>query len=124
MMDARTPGDHQLRIRDLPTGERPRERLRDRGPQSLSTGELIAILLRTGNAAENAVSLANRLLSTAGGLAGLARFRFNELRQVRGLGEAKAAQVLAGLELGKRLAALPVPERARSSALRRTWPTS
>ncbi len=107
---------YQLRIRDLPQGERPRERLRDRGPQYLSNSELLAILLRTGTASENVVALATRLLAAAGGLAGLARANFQELLLVKGLGDAKVAQVMAALELGKRLAALPTPDRPSVSS--------
>jgi DNA repair protein RadC len=67
---------YQPRIRDMPAGERPRERLRDQGPQYLSNAELLAILLRTGVASENVVSLATRLLASRGGLGGLARTGF------------------------------------------------
>ena len=66
-------------IRDLPRGERPRERLRHLGPSSLSNSELIAILLRTGVGGESVLSLATRLLSQYGGLAGMARVSFGEL---------------------------------------------
>lgn len=98
-------------IRDLPPGERPRERLRDAGPGHLSTAELLAILLRTGTKHENVLQLAGRLLARFGGLAGLARASFGELCQVHGLGEAKAAQLKAGLELGRRLLAYQPEER-------------
>jgi len=90
-------------IRDLPEEERPRERLRLRGPGALSNAELLAILLRTGAAGENVVSLAQRLLSRFGGLPGLGRVSFAELQAEKHVGEAKAAQVLAALELGKRI---------------------
>ena len=102
---------YQARIRDLPTGDRPRERLRDAGPSALSNQELLAILLRTGSQRENALALAARLLSRFEGLVGLARSNFGELCAERGLGEAKAAQVQAALELGKRLAATQPEER-------------
>ena len=109
-------GEHSVayhaRIRDLPTGDRPRERLRDSGPAALSNPELLAILLRTGSARENAVALASRLLARFDGLVGLARTGFVELCAERGLGEAKAAQVQAALELGKRLVATQPQERA------------
>lgn len=111
MEDQPPPTVYQLRIRDLPQGERPRERLRDNGPRFLSNAELLAILLRTGSTSENVVSLATRLLAISGGLSGLAKAGFQELNQVHGLGEAKVAQVMAALELGKRLAALPSGER-------------
>ncbi len=103
---------YQARIRDLPSTDRPRERLRDAGPGALSNQELLAILLRTGSARESALALANRLLSRFRGLVGLARAGFAELCAERGLGEAKAAQVQAALELGKRIAAAQPEERA------------
>lgn len=106
-----TSGQYQTRMRDLPPSERPRERLRDAGPGMLSNAELIAILLRTGSSRESALSLANRLLAQFQGLGGLARAGFNELLVFRGLGDAKAAQVMAALELGKRITSLPADER-------------
>ena len=102
---------YQPRIRDLPRVERPRERLRDHGAGSLSTAELIAILLRTGSKDENVIALATRLLAERGGLAGLARSEFHDLSQMRNMGEAKTAQVLAALALGSKLAALGPEER-------------
>lgn len=96
---------YRLLIRDLPASERPRERLRDHGASYLSNSELIAILLRTGTPAENAVELAARLLATYDGLAGLARASFQELATVHGMGEAKTAQLKAALEIGRRLLA-------------------
>ena len=103
---------YQTRIRDLPPSERPRERLRDAGSGVLSNSELLAIVLRTGSSSESALSLANRLLAEFRGLGGVARAGFNELLGFRGLGEAKAAQVQAALELGRRVASLPLEERA------------
>ena len=116
MDEHRTAAVYQPRIRDMPQGERPRERLRDHGPQYLSNAELLAILLRTGTAAENVVSLATRLLSAHGGLGGLSRAGFKELTETRGVGEAKVAQIMAALELGKRLASLPAEERPAISS--------
>jgi DNA repair protein RadC len=98
-------------IRDLPQGERPRERLREYGPRYLSTTELIAILLRTGVQGENVLSLASRLLSRSNGLAGLGKRTFAELCAERGLSEAKACQLLASLELGRRFVSLAPEER-------------
>ena len=104
---------YQARIRDLPSGDRPRERLRDFGPAALSNQELLAILLRTGAAKESALAMASRLLAQRDGLVGLAQTGFAELCAQRGLGEAKAAQVQAALELGKRLVATQPQERAQ-----------
>ena len=91
--------------------DRPRERLRDAGPAALSNQELLAILLRTGTASESALTMASRLLGRFGGLIGLARASFSELQAERGLGEAKAAQVQASIELGKRVVATQPQER-------------
>lgn len=97
-------GEHGLVIRDLPASERPRERLEQYGPESLSTAELLAIVLRVGSRGESAVRLAERLLSEFGGLAGIARARIPQLSSLPGVGLAKAAQLKAAFELGKRLA--------------------
>lgn len=95
---------YQPTIREMPSEERPRERLRDAGPAALSSGELLAILLRTGTTRENVLQQSGRLLSAWGGLSGLARASFGELCAQHGMGEAKACQVMAALELGRRLA--------------------
>ena len=105
------PEYHAL-IRDLPATERPRERLRDYGAGALSSAELLAIVLRTGASRESVLALATRLLSSHRGLVGLARAGFGELCQERGLGEAKAAQLKAAFELGRRLASAQPEERA------------
>ena len=107
-------GDRQYQptIRDLPQGERPRERLREFGPKSLSNTELIAILLRTGLQGENVLALSSRLLARFDGLAGLGRVSFSELCAERGLSEAKSSQLMAALELGRRFVSLAPQERA------------
>jgi len=91
-------------IRDLPANERPRERLAQHGAETLSNGELIAILLRTGSRKESAIALANRLLAKFESLKGIAQATVEELSTIDGLGLAKAAQLKAAFELGKRLA--------------------
>jgi len=95
--------EYQPLIRDLPESERPRERLQAYGPGSLSTSELLAIILRTGTKSESVINLGSRLLAQFHGLAGIARASFADLCDVHGLGKAKAAQLKAALELGKRL---------------------
>ena len=102
---------YQPTIRDLPQGERPRERLREYGAKHLSNTELIAILLRTGLPGENVLSLSSRVLAQLDGLAGLGRSTFAELCALRGLSEAKACQLMAGLELGRRFVSLAPEER-------------
>lgn len=89
-------------IRELPQGERPRERLKEYGAKHLSNTELVAILLRTGMQGENVLSLSSRVLMQFDGLAGLGRSTIGELYSVRGLSEAKSCQLLAALELGRR----------------------
>lgn len=103
---------YQPTIRYLPQGERPRERLREFGPKSLSNTELIAILLRTGLQGENVLAVSSRLLARFDGLAGLGRVSFSELCAERGLSEAKTSQLMAALELGRRFVSLAPQERA------------
>ncbi len=105
------PSPQQPTIHDMPTGERPRERLVEYGSKNLSNTELVAILLRTGSAGENVISLSSRLLTRFGGLAGLGKAAFAELCGEKGLSEAKACQLLAALELGRRFISLSPEER-------------
>ena len=111
-MAERSTPEYVTMIRDLPRGERPRERLRELGPGALSNGELIAILLRTGTAGESVLSLSNHLLSRLGGLAGMGRVTYGELCSVKGVSDAKACQLLAAFELGRRLVSLSPEDRA------------
>ncbi len=90
-------------LQDLPREEWPRERMARLGPSSLSSRELLASVLGTGARGASALDLAEGLLGS-GGLHGLASCSLAELERVRGLGRAKAARVLAALELGARLA--------------------
>lgn len=92
------------RITDLEETERPRERLAHLGAQVLSNAELIAILLRVGVPGENAVQVAQRLLQNLGGLSGLHRATLEDICSQHGIGAAKAAQLKAAIELGRRLA--------------------
>ncbi len=103
--------EYHLRMSQLPQGERPRERLRDHGPEALSDAELLAILLRVGVAGCNVVQLAQQLLVELGGWRGLQQASFHDLRGRHGMGEAKAAQLKAALEIGRRLAMLGFEER-------------
>jgi DNA repair protein RadC len=76
-MESNGVGHYQPMIRDLPQGERPRERLKEYGPSHLSNTELIAILLRTGVTGENVLAMSSRLLAGANGLAGLGKRTFS-----------------------------------------------
>ena len=104
--DVAVENAYQPMIRDLPQGERPRERLKEYGARYLSNTELVAILLRTGIQGENVLALSSRLLAQLNGLAGLGGSSFAQLCAMRGLSEAKACQLLAGLELGRRFVSL------------------
>lgn len=96
-----------IMMKDLPTEERPREKLMKRGAQSLSNAELLAILLRTGTQEESVMRVAERILIESGedGLSGLAHSSIESLMKRKGVGEAKAVTIAAALELGKRVAA-------------------
>ena len=98
------------RITDLQESERPRERLKHRGAGSLGEAELLAILLRVGVQGESAVQVGQRLLHEFKGLAGIHRAPFEELVAQHGIGEAKAAQIKAAIELGRRLHEAPAED--------------
>ena len=99
------------RITDLAASDRPRERLARLGPEVLSDAELIAILLRVGARGENAVQVGMRLLSTFRGISGLHRAPYDEVCAQHGIGPAKAAQLKAAIELGKRMKLSPDDEK-------------
>ncbi|MBC7260290.1 MAG: DNA repair protein RadC [Chloroflexi bacterium] len=103
--------EYHPRIKEMPTSERPRERLMHYGAGALSNAELLAIVLRAGVRGQNVLELAQSLLTRFGGLRGLARASARELAALKGVGEAKASQVLAALELGKRMSVESPAER-------------
>ena len=106
MAHAQVPsGGRGHTIRELPTSERPRERLAQRGPGGLTTAELIALLWGSGVRGRSAVDLATDALRGHDGLAGLARASDLELGAIPGVGQVKAGQLLAAFELGRRLMA-------------------
>ncbi|MDP2923457.1 MAG: DNA repair protein RadC [Candidatus Omnitrophota bacterium] len=90
------------RIKDLPKIERPREKLMQYGPERLSNSELLAIILRSGKKGENVVSLANKILKKYKA-ENLPNLSYGELKDLPGLGPAKACEIIACFELGKRL---------------------
>lgn len=96
------------RVRELPKAERPREKLTTRGAASLSDAELIAIFLRTGTADRGVIEVARDVLRARGGLHALARASVREIRNAaKGIGPAKAAELAAVFEVGRRLARGP-----------------
>lgn len=101
-----------LTIKELPTDERPREKLTALGPAALSNGELLAILVNTGSQGESVTSLCMRILKeSGGGLRGLMKRDLDSLMEIHGVGPAKAVTILAAVELGRRIAQLAPEER-------------
>ncbi len=92
-------------LREMPPDERPRERLVGRGPAALTNAELIALVWGSGSAGRNAVDLATDGIAAHGGIAGLAGASLVELQAMPGVGAARAAQLVAAFELGRRLLA-------------------
>lgn len=90
------------KVKLLPKSQRPRERLILRGAESLTTQELLAVILGSGSRNRNVLGLAQYILRGFG-TKNLPSIKYNELRRVRGLGQAKACAILASVELGKRI---------------------
>jgi DNA repair protein RadC len=111
MAETSSKPSYNVRIREIPSSERPRERLRELGASSLSNAELLAIILRTGSGDLNVINLATSLLARHGGLGGLAELSFSELVREKGLGEAKASELLAMFQLAARLQKLQPEEK-------------
>ncbi len=109
----RPAGGARRAIRQWPEAERPRERLLQEGAAALTDAQLLAILLRVGRDKASAVEVAMEVLGAVGGVQGLGRSGVDELRRVRGVGSAKAAQVKAAIELGKRALAAPLSTGTR-----------
>ena len=91
-----------MKIKDLPKIDRPREKLEKYGPEKLSDSELLAILLRTGSKGLNVVELSRKILGKFSGN-GLTKASFKDLKNTFGLGAAKACEIVACFELGRRL---------------------
>lgn len=91
------------RLRETAVGERPQERLEKLGPQSLSDTDLLAVLLRSGTKGHDVLTLSSRLLTEAGSLGGLARWKPEDFRRLKGIGQVKASQLITVLELAKRI---------------------
>lgn len=93
----------EIRIKEMPEQDRPREKLARRGAPSLSDAELLAILLRTGVHGQNAVETGRKLLHDAGSLTHLADYQLPQFTAIKGLGKTKALHLMAAFELGNRL---------------------
>jgi DNA repair protein RadC len=92
-----------IKLKDQPASERPRERLREKGPECLSPGELVAILLRTGLKGTNVVEIGKQLVQRYGSLDALARASWQELAKEPGIGPDKAVTLVAAFSLARRL---------------------
>ena len=90
-------------IKEIPFEERPRERFLKYPSQTISTHELIAIILRTGSKQESVIELAKRILYKYGNLKELSSASIKDLMKIRGIGTSKAVELLAAFELGKRV---------------------
>ncbi len=95
--------EYRITVKEMPEDIQPRERLLKMGPEALSSGELLAIILRIGNREETAIEMANRIIHHCGGLKGLATISEKELASFKGIGTAKIAQIRAAIELGSRI---------------------
>ncbi|MGG4166872.1 RadC family protein [Rossellomorea vietnamensis] len=103
--------ENRLMIRDFPQDERPRERMIQSGAASLSNQELLAILLRTGTKSESVLQLSNRLLNEFDGLNLLKDASLEEITKTKGIGLAKAVQIMAAVEFGRRISNLAFDDR-------------
>ena len=92
-----------LKIKDIPINERPRERLINNGVDKLNNEELLALLLKTGTKNMSAKNLANLILKKIGDIKNLKSITYNDLLKIDGIGSAKACDILAAIELGKRI---------------------
>lgn len=100
-----------MKIKDLPRVDRPREKLLKYGSDKLSTTELLAILLRTGIQGKNVVELSNQILKLFG-TQSLQDITIADLKKIKGLGNVKAAEIIAAIALGKRLLVEKIPMKA------------
>lgn len=100
-------------MRDLLPDDRPREKLWQHGAAALGDNELVALVLGSGSRRGDALSVANAVLAACGGVPGLRRCSIDELVRIAGIGRARAAQIVAALELGRRSLAGPPGERCR-----------
>ena len=96
-------GERSYTVRDLPLSDRPRERLLRLGPESLSTAELLAIIINTGTQGDSVLMTSQKLLSEFGNLQNIVPASIEQISRVRGIGRAKAIQIKAALELARRI---------------------
>jgi DNA repair protein RadC len=100
-------------MRDVSTGDRPREKLERSGAEALGDNELLALLIGHGTAEADALNVANAVLAASRGVHGLTRMDRDDLTRLAGVGGAVAARILAGVELGRRTLTVPPARRPR-----------
>ena len=113
--------EQYMSIQSMPPAERPLERGLSLGVQALSNIELLALIIRTGTREQSALTLAEEIITLCpGGLYDLGTLQNEDLKKIRGMGDAKAMAVRAAAELGKRIAASRQPERAAAGSPQET----
>lgn len=105
-----------MKYKERPKEEKPREKLKKYGVKALSNGELLAILLRTGNKTESVEDLSNRILKEIGNINKLNDMSINTLTKIKGIGLSKSATIIASIELSKRI----LKKETRNSRLNNT----
>ena len=95
--------EHKVRIKDLPVEQRPREKLLKDGAEILSDAELLAILIGTGTKDKSAIDLANEIIVKYGSFKGLAGRNIEELKEIKGLKEAKILNIASAFEIARRI---------------------
>ena len=103
-------GKKVIHIKHWPEGDRPRERLLEKGPEALSDAALLAILLRTGRQGKDAIGLAREMLTKFSGFSGLMSATQEDLMEIKGIGKAKIAQILASMEIVNRQLRQPLAQ--------------
>ena len=92
-----------IKIKDIDSSDRPREKMIFEGVESLTNEELLAVIIDTGNKEVSAIGLASRILRKSGGIKGLADMDLKSLQEINGIGPAKSARIFAAMELSKRI---------------------
>jgi DNA repair protein RadC len=97
------------RVKDLAVGERPQERLEKLGPGALSDAELLAMLLRSGQKGQSVMTISRQLVTAAGSMSGLTRWREADFRKIKGIGRIKALQLITVMEIARRVLSTDQP---------------
>ena len=105
-----------MNIKELPSEERPVEKLLLNGADTLTNSELLAVLIGSGSKDSSAIEMSEKLLALKGGLSGLATISANELTGIPGIGPKKAASIISALAIGRRVATSPRDKKIRLSS--------